>query len=185
MRNEVALAKAELAESSTRAKSGLVALIGAVSTLLAGSLAVTAAIILGLAKVMEPWLAALIVGVLISVVGLFLLRGARKKLVPPHLEIDRTRTAVRQDVEVLARRRLMNASSEHPGDAPAPTAIRSNWSARRIASAPISTARSTRWNASCQPSQLLDRSLAYLREHGGEMAYAVGDRYDAIPCRSC
>jgi hypothetical protein len=24
--------------------------------------------------------------------------------VPPHLEIDRTRTAVRQDVEVLARR---------------------------------------------------------------------------------
>jgi lipopolysaccharide export LptBFGC system permease protein LptF len=104
VRNEVALAKAELAESSTRAKSGVVALIGAVATLLAGSLAVIAAIILGLAKVMEPWLAALIVGVLISVVGLFLLRGARKKLVPPHLEIDRTRTAVRQDVEVLARR---------------------------------------------------------------------------------
>ena len=104
VRNEVALAKAELAESSTRAKSGVVALIGAVSTLLAGSLAVIAAIILGLAKVMEPWLAALTVGVLISVVGLFLLRGARKKLVPPHLEIDRTRTAVRQDVEVLARR---------------------------------------------------------------------------------
>jgi hypothetical protein len=25
------------------------------------------------------------------------------------------------------------------------------------------------------PSQLLDRSLTYLREHGGEMAYAVGD----------
>ena len=104
VRNEVALAKAELAESSTRAKSGVVALIGAVSTLLAGSLAVIAAIIPGLAKVMEPWLAALTVGVLISVVGLFLLRGARKKLVPPHLEIDRTRTAVRQDVEVLARR---------------------------------------------------------------------------------
>ena len=104
VRNEVALAKAELAESSTRAKSGVVALIGAVSTLLAGSLAVIAAIILGLAKVMEPWLAALIVGVAITIVGFFLLHGARKKLVPPHLEIDRTRTAVRQDVEVLARR---------------------------------------------------------------------------------
>jgi hypothetical protein len=104
VRNEVALAKAELSDSTTRARSGIVALIGAVSTLLAGSLALVAAIILGLAKVMEPWLAALIVGAVISVVGLLLLRGARKKLLPPHLEIERTRTAVRQDVEVLARR---------------------------------------------------------------------------------
>ena len=104
VRNEIALAKAELSESSTRAKSGVVALIGAVSTLLAGSLAVVAAIVLALAKVMEPWLAALLVGVAISIVGFILLHGARKKLVPPHIEIDRTRTAVRQDVDVLARR---------------------------------------------------------------------------------
>jgi uncharacterized membrane protein YqjE len=104
VRNEIALAKAELAESSTRAKSGVIALIGAVSTLLAGVLTLVAAIILGLSKVMEPWLASLIVGAAISVVGLFLLHGARQKLVPPHIEIERTRTAVRQDVEVLARR---------------------------------------------------------------------------------
>jgi hypothetical protein len=104
VRNEIALAKAELAESSTRAKSGLVALIGAVSTLLAGTLTLVAAIILGLSKVMEPWLASLIVGAAISVIGLFLLHGARRKLLPPHIEIDRTRAAVRQDVEVLARR---------------------------------------------------------------------------------
>jgi hypothetical protein len=104
MRNEVALAKAELAESSTRAKSGVVALIAAVSTLLAGSLALVAAIILGLSKVIEPWLAAVIVGVAISSAGFFLLHGARKKLVPPHVEIDRTRAAVKHDVEVLARR---------------------------------------------------------------------------------
>ena len=104
VRNEIALAKAELSESSMRAKSGVLALIGAVSTLLAGSLTLVAAIILGLAKVMEPWLASLIVGAAISAVGFFLLHGARKKLVPPHIEIDRTRTAVRQDVEVLARR---------------------------------------------------------------------------------
>jgi lipopolysaccharide export LptBFGC system permease protein LptF len=104
VRNEVALAKAELSESSMRAKAGVVALIGAVSTLLAGALALVAAIVLGLSKVMEPWLAALVVGVVITAVGLLLLLGARKKLVPPHVEIDRTRQAVRQDVEVLARR---------------------------------------------------------------------------------
>lgn len=104
VRNEVALAKAELSESTTRAKAGLAALIGAVSTLLAGSLALVAAIILALAKVMEPWLAALIVGVVISAAGVVLLFGAKKKLVPPHIEIDRTRASVRHDVDVLARR---------------------------------------------------------------------------------
>lgn len=104
LRNEVALAKAEISESSSRAKAGVAALIGAVSTLLAGSLAVVAAIILGLAKIMEPWLAALIVGVAITAVGLALLFSARKKLVPPHIEIERTRAAVRNDVDVLARR---------------------------------------------------------------------------------
>ena len=104
LRNEVALAKTELAESSTRAKAGMIALIGAVSTLLAGGLALAAAIILALAKVVEPWLAALIVGLAITLVGALLLIGARKKLLPPHIEIDRTRAAVRNDVDVLARR---------------------------------------------------------------------------------
>jgi xanthine/uracil permease len=104
VRNEVALAKAELSESMARAKAGVAALIGAVATLLAGSLAVIAAIILALAEVMEPWLAALVVGVAITAVGFFLLQAARKKLLPPHLEIDRTRASVRHDVQVLARR---------------------------------------------------------------------------------
>jgi hypothetical protein len=104
LRNEVALAKAELSASTTRAKAGIAALIGAVATLLAGALALVAAIILGLARFMEPWLAALIVGVVITGVGIALLMGARKKLVPPHIEIDRTRAAVRNDVDVLARR---------------------------------------------------------------------------------
>jgi putative superfamily III holin-X len=104
LRNEIALAKAELSESSTRAKAGLAALIAAIATVLAGALALVAAIIIALAKVMEPWLAALIVGVVITGVGIALLAGARKKLLPPHVEIDRTRAAVRSDVDVLARR---------------------------------------------------------------------------------
>ena len=92
VRNEVALAKAELSESSMRAKAGVVALIGAVSTLLAGSLALVAAVVLGLSKVMEPWLAALVVGVVITAVGLLLLLGARKKPVSyTHLTLPTNR----------------------------------------------------------------------------------------------
>ena len=104
LRNEIALAKAELSESSMRAKAGLAALISAVATLLAGSLVLVAALVLGLAKVMEPWLAALVVGIVITAVGVVLLVAAKKKLLPPHVEIDRTRSAVRSDVDVLARR---------------------------------------------------------------------------------
>ncbi|HEV8332501.1 MAG TPA: phage holin family protein [Steroidobacteraceae bacterium] len=104
LRNEVTLAKVELSQSATRTKAGVTALIGAVSTLLAGSLALVAAIILVLAKVIEPWLAALIVGLAITAVGCVLLVRAKKKLAPPHIEIDRTRAAVRNDVDVLARR---------------------------------------------------------------------------------
>jgi hypothetical protein len=54
--------------------------------------------------IIEPWLAALIVGLAITAVGCVLLVGAKKKLVPPHIEIDRTRAAVRSDADVLARR---------------------------------------------------------------------------------
>jgi hypothetical protein len=104
LRNEIALAKAELSDSTTRAKAGLAALMGAMATLLAGSLVLVAALVLGLAEVVEPWLAALIVGVAITAVGVVLLLSAKKKLLPPRLEIDRTRAAVRSDVDVIARR---------------------------------------------------------------------------------
>jgi xanthine/uracil permease len=104
LRNEFALAKAELTESTTRAKAGLASLLGAVCTLLTGALALVATLILALAEVMKPWLASLIVGVVITAIGVVLLSNARKKLLPPHIELDRTRAAVRNDVEVLARR---------------------------------------------------------------------------------
>ncbi len=104
LRNEIALAKAELAESTTRAKAGLAALMGAIATLLAGSLVLVAALVLALAEVVEPWLAALIVGVVITAIGVVLLMAAKKTLLPPRVEIDRTRAAVRSDVDVLARR---------------------------------------------------------------------------------
>jgi hypothetical protein len=104
LRNEVALAKAEVSESMTRAKAGLAALMGAIATLLAGALVLVAALVLALAKVVEPWLAALIVGVVITGIGVALLIAAKKTLLPPRVEIDRTRASVRSDVDVLARR---------------------------------------------------------------------------------
>jgi hypothetical protein len=77
----------------------------------------------------------------------------------------------------------MNASSEHPGEHP-------GWSrdpeqleraAERLRADLDRTLDAL--ERKLQPSQLLDRSLAYLREHGGDMAYAVGDsvRRNPVP----
>jgi len=102
-RNEVALAKAEFAELTESAKAGIAAIVVAAIVLRAGLLALLAAAILGLAEVMAPWLAALIVGVVLAISGLLLIRSARQKLQPSKY-LDRVRTSVRHDAEVIARR---------------------------------------------------------------------------------
>jgi cytochrome c biogenesis protein CcdA len=103
-RNEVQLAKAELRETTTQVKAGLAAIaIGAV-VLLAGVLALITAVILALAQVVEPWIAALIVGVVLAIIGLIMLQTAKKKLEPGNLALDRTQSSLRRDAEVVARR---------------------------------------------------------------------------------
>jgi hypothetical protein len=104
VRNEVALAKAEFSDAASTAKAGFAALAIAFTVLLAGALTLLAAVVLALAEVMEPWLAALVVGVVLAIVGAVLLQGAKKKLQPSQLDMSRTRSSVRSDAEVLARR---------------------------------------------------------------------------------
>lgn len=104
VRNEIALAKAEFSEAASSVKAGFAALVIAAVVLLAGSLTLLAAAVLVLAEIMEPWLAALIVGVALAIAGAVLLQSAKKKLQPSNLDMGRTRTAVRSDAEVLARR---------------------------------------------------------------------------------
>ena len=71
---------------------------------MAGVSALLAAAILALAKVVEPWLAAAIVGIAISVIGFVLLQAARSKLRPSALKPERTSESLRRDAQVVARR---------------------------------------------------------------------------------
>lgn len=102
-RNEVSLAKREIGLAVGDAKRGLgaVALAGALA--LGGYLALLTAAILGLATIMAPWLAALIVGIAASLIGLALLKWAQKKLDPAHFKLDRTQESVRRDVAAVRR----------------------------------------------------------------------------------
>jgi MFS family permease len=100
VRQEIALARAEMQDKAKRAGSGA-AMIGAgvvVALMAAG--AVTATVILALATAMPGWLAALIVAIVFGLVALFLARGgleAVKRAMPPIPErsMDKAKEDVR------------------------------------------------------------------------------------------
>ncbi|MFN8719319.1 MAG: phage holin family protein [Rhodospirillales bacterium] len=97
VRQEIDLAKAEMAEKAGQvgrggamlAAGGLVAFAGLLFLLLAG--------VYGLANTVEPWLAALIVGGVTVVVGGILLMIARSRLSAKGLAPRRTIATLRED----------------------------------------------------------------------------------------
>lgn len=102
-RQELALAAAEvtrtlgkiLAASATAAAGGAI--------LFAGSLVLLAAAVLGLSHIMADWLAALLVGGLVSVVGIAALVAAARAL-PETFVPKRSARSLSKDRDVLTRR---------------------------------------------------------------------------------
>ncbi len=100
-RNELALARAETMEAAQRAKIGVGAVATGAGVLLLGALALVAAAILGLAEVMEPWLAALLVGVVLAVVGYVMVNSGKKRLEPSNFTLERTQESLRRDKDTV------------------------------------------------------------------------------------
>jgi hypothetical protein len=103
-RTEVALAKAEVRGVVHDVKASAVPMAIAVGVLLAGTLTLVATLVLALAEVMRPWLAALIVSVVLLAVGVLLLSTAKKKLLHIGDRLDRTQDSLVKDAAVVARR---------------------------------------------------------------------------------
>jgi hypothetical protein len=105
VRQELELAKLELAEKGKRAGLGAGLLGGAGLFAVYGVAALVATAILGLAMVLPAWLAALIVALLLlALSGLLVLvgRGQLKKATPPLPE--QAVAGIKADVEVITRR---------------------------------------------------------------------------------
>lgn len=102
VRQEAELARAEMSEKLDQARAGVTELsIGALVTW-AGLLFLLFALYLGVdALVEEPWVSALIVGGVVTLLGLALLAAARKNLRARNLTPDRTTSSLRQDAELL------------------------------------------------------------------------------------
>lgn len=101
---ELALAKAELQASLTTLKAGIAGVAGGAIVLLAGFIILLMSAVYGLSMVMAPWLAALIVGVLVMIVGFAMLQSGKKQFEPSHFKPERTLDALNKDQEALRRK---------------------------------------------------------------------------------
>jgi VIT1/CCC1 family predicted Fe2+/Mn2+ transporter len=103
-RKEIALAKAEVSEAASEAKAGAISVVAGGAIFFAAVLVLLAAFVLLLAKFMEPWVAALIVAVVVAVIGFVLIQTGKKKLDPASFKPERTQDALRKDKEMVQRR---------------------------------------------------------------------------------
>jgi uncharacterized membrane protein YqjE len=101
---ELALAKVELQASLTTLKAGIAGVAGGAMVLLAGFIIVLMAVVYALSLVMAPWLAALIVGAVVMVIGFVMLQAGKKQFEPSHFKPDRTLDALNKDQEALRRK---------------------------------------------------------------------------------
>lgn len=72
--------------------------------LLAGFIVLLMAVVYGLSTVMAPWLAALIVGVVVMVAGFVMVQSGKKQFEPSHFKPDRTLEALNKDQDALRRK---------------------------------------------------------------------------------
>jgi hypothetical protein len=99
VRQEIALAGAELDIKAQRLKTELTAVAIGAALLLAGSLALVATIILVLALVMPAWTASLITGVIAAGAGFGLIKS--KKPSPAELKPERTIRSLEKDLHTF------------------------------------------------------------------------------------
>jgi hypothetical protein len=98
-RQEIALARAELADKLGQLGTGAAEMIAGGFIIYGGFLVLLAAAVLGLAQVLPPWLAAIVVGVVTALVGAGVLLKGRRDVEARRLVPSRTIRTLRDDAE--------------------------------------------------------------------------------------
>lgn len=105
LQQEIALAKTEMSEKVSQVSTGLVSLALGGLVLFAGILVLLDALVFGLSELMPtnltPWLPALIVGVIVTVIGAILLQKGRSNLQTTNLMPQRTVASLQRDTETI------------------------------------------------------------------------------------
>jgi xanthine/uracil permease len=102
VQQELALARTETQDKLHQTMSGAAALMAAALLALAGFMVLLQAAVYGLEKFgFAPWLAAVIVGGVVLVIGLLLLQKARHDLSAQNLAAHRTAANLRKDLNLV------------------------------------------------------------------------------------
>ncbi|HEY7889859.1 MAG TPA: phage holin family protein [Steroidobacteraceae bacterium] len=104
LRQELALATAEVSRSMRAMLLAAASLAAGGAVLFTGLLVMLAAAVLGLATVLHPWLAALVIGAAVTLIGIILAWVGIRALDPSTLKPSRTAESLRKDKDVLTRR---------------------------------------------------------------------------------
>lgn len=100
VRQEVQLAKAELTQSATEAARGIGMLVAGGAVAYAGLLFLLLAIVFGLIEAgWDPWVSALVVGLVVVAIGAVLVLRARESLKPANLAPQKTVETLKEDAE--------------------------------------------------------------------------------------
>ncbi len=99
----MALAKAEFREAANDAKKGVGGIATGGGVAFAGLLFLLLSATYGLAEVVPPWAAALIVGAVVLVIGLVMVSGGKKKLEADSFVPKRTIDSVQKDTAAVKR----------------------------------------------------------------------------------
>jgi hypothetical protein len=98
---EVALLKAETSRSIGSMKAATVSMAMGGAVLFMGLLFLLLAAVYGLSNVVDPWLAALIVGGVVTLIGAIMLASGRSKLEPSAMTPHRTVESIRKDTQLM------------------------------------------------------------------------------------
>lgn len=104
IREEMALAKAELRHGFKQVVRGAVFLLVAAFIVNAGFLALVASVVVGLAGAMAVWLSALIVGLVLAGVGALLLMKGVADMKEADLKPERTLETLKEDARIVKER---------------------------------------------------------------------------------
>jgi uncharacterized membrane protein YqjE len=106
IREEIALARVEIREQVTRARTAAVSFGIALGALLFGGIFLLIAIAMGIADLLNwpAWTGFLIVAVLLALIGFVTLSSGRKKLQTVHAVPEETVTTLKENSEWIAKR---------------------------------------------------------------------------------
>lgn len=104
VRQEVELARAETSEKVSQATSGATALAVGGAIAFAGFLFLLLSAVYALAQVWQPWVAALVVGGVVAIIGLIAVGKGRSNLKAQNLKLQRTSESLKRDKDMAQRR---------------------------------------------------------------------------------